>query len=289
MISRTLPGLAIVVLLIGCHSRDKNEPPTHDVRFRDRETGEVYDVTETEKVTAYAELDANGKEVKKPEMLREAHFVYTEEILDIPDAGPPPSAIRRVYSTADLQRSGDSKKPIPRLQNATVTLKLAGSTYLVEAGAQETGKLFEGDFPWLQGRFQDMLKSNRLRVGESWEIAKDVAGRQFCVKCAQLDLEHSKATGILQRVYQKDDRQFGVFQMDFEFIMFQGVPEVPAVRHRRTITLDACVDGTSSEFSASLHYIDDRVAPFTDSRPPGYTGMAVYVEGTDEISCRLRK
>jgi hypothetical protein len=200
-------------------------------------------------------------------------FLFEETILDA-DAKQQPTRLQRRYEQALSKKDGQQ-----------TTLSLEWKTLLIEKkddkfryaleGKDLTGEelrtleeeFAKGPSPWDANEL--LLPKDRVRINDSWTIATEPFVKDMEDNKMKVDAAKSTAKGKLLRVYDKDGRRFGVIEARLEFPLKNlGEDKDNAVPMVVDITLDTCIDGTSSDFlRTETTRIMEAVATQGDERP----------------------
>jgi hypothetical protein len=206
---------------------------------------------EEEKVVEEPKGAVKGGE-PKPRVGREGGvFLFEETILDI-DPGKGPTRLQRRYEQAVTKKDG--KEVTLPYEWKTVVIEKKDDKYRYSSdGTELTGEnaralddeFAKGPSPWDSNEL--LLPKKAVRVNESWTIATEPYIKEMEAQKLKVDAGKSTGTGKLLKVYDKDGRRFGVIEARLEFpLMNPG--EENAVPLTVDVTLDLCIDGSSSNF-----------------------------------------
>jgi hypothetical protein len=213
----------------------------------------------------------DGKVLQEQEQKIVTTQVYKETILE-KEKGKKPTKLRRDYTKA-VVKTGDKEKTLP-YQGKTVLLEKKDGKYhfTIEGGEELTGadaallnrEYNKGGDDTDEGDILDTLFPKKaVKVGESWKLDPKALLKAFerdSKQPAPVDKDKITGKGKLVRAYQKDGKQFGLFDFDIEMPMKGEFPLGPGqkapIQDGSKITLhvtaDACIDGTASDAVAEM-------------------------------------
>jgi hypothetical protein len=187
--------------------------------------------------------DADGKEVKKRQFKHSLVEEYTETVLEKGDKRP--GKFRRVYSKAV-----DGKKELPHQgrklryekQAAGYKVSAEDDKDLPDAVAKRLGAEAAGQT--LLDSITPLLPDKPVKVGETWTVSGKALAA--AVQGATLDVDKSKGSGKLVKVYRKGKRLFGVIEFKEDLILkFKDKESTGKVAIRGSV--DAVIDGSDTE------------------------------------------
>ncbi|HVK11575.1 MAG TPA: hypothetical protein VM597_22580 [Gemmataceae bacterium] len=231
---------------------------TFEIKLRKRGKGDFVAVTYEEKTSNSVTVSSpEGKVIdqQNQEVVEAAR--YKEEILE-KEEGKKPTKLRRTYDKAALTIDGKEQPfeysgkavNIQRLTSGYVfglddgkpLVGKAAGTLLKEFGIQKSGA---------ETIYAAVLPKKAVAVNDTWpidapavlkEVAGESAGQAF-------DLAKAKGTGKLTKAYKKDDKQFGVMEVE----LTAPLTALPGTAFKcragamfsMKLTLDTCIDGTA--------------------------------------------
>jgi hypothetical protein len=275
--------LAGLLLTVGA-GRGQDAYP---IKVRDAGVGDTTLVQKTETTHGRTVVtDASGWAVVNGEQISTEVTVYRETVL-AKDGAAPPTRLRRQYEKAQVQAPG-----------RVADLPCAGKTVLIEkADGQyhfrfENGReLTAAEATALDREFNRagnnpldleklLLPRSAVRPHEAWGVDMATFVKEFGGD-GEMEIEKEKATGngVLNKVYQKDGRQFGdlSYQMDLPLkAMGRGRDRVELDSGSKIVFqagMDLCIDGTAE--SAALNGVMKLSATGRVPLPDGKPGKAV--------------
>jgi hypothetical protein len=247
--TRTLWAVLLASLVGG--SAVAEDPVTLTIRRPAK--GDVVKETKTEDATATVEVK-KGEQKGMKQVPSTSRAVYTETVDDKKEADKKPSKLTRKYETWEVSREG--KKVDLGLDGKTVVIAKGFEKYTFEVDGKAVGgdaaallnKEFNSDEPDTD---ELMLPKKKVKPGDTWELDGKLVAKAFKDDLT-VDAEKVKAAGKLLRVYDKDKAKYGEIEYTIELPVI-GVPvdgkttdTLPGSKLNLTLTVDACIDGTSS-------------------------------------------
>jgi hypothetical protein len=239
--------LVLVAAVVNAHGQ------SYTIKLKlDPDPGQSVVVRDSSKETgAMKFVDLQGKLLheEKPGV---KESVYTETTLEKGD--PFPAKYKRTYETATEAKGEEKAKPFS-YQGRTVVFELKDGKYRV--GVVGKPPLDEKDQEKLTQQANDhseqtllvqhLAPKEAVKVGDSWKV--DVKKIASGAKPALINAEKSSVEAKLVKVYTKDKKQFGVFEIKAQLAV-EGVEDVmrfePPLVETLDLTLDAVIDGTST-------------------------------------------
>jgi hypothetical protein len=231
---------------------------TFEIKLRKRAKGDFVSVVYEEKTTnAMTVSSPDGKVLDKQNQEVVEAAKYKEEILEKED-GKKPSKLRRTYDKAGLTIDG-KEQPFEYSGKAVNIQRLtAGYVFALDDGKPLVGKAagqLPKEFPFdksgdetIQGA---VLPKKAVAVGDTWPVeAKDVL-KQIAGDTAEkaFDMTKAKGTGKLTKAYKKDDKQYGVLEIELAapLIALPGTEFKcrSGAAFSMKLALDTCIDGTA--------------------------------------------
>jgi len=224
------------------------------------------------------------------------HCVCTESVLAKESGRRRPTHAQRQYSKVSFQVDG-REVTLP-YAGKMVEVKKVGSGYqfLLEGQTPLTGEaawLLTKEFSNEEGiDFQAaILPKQPVKVYESWQIdMAPIVADWSKNKPMQVDGAKSAGLGQLMKVYEKEGRLFGElqFQIEMPFASIgQGQEKVPVQagsRVRMDITLDVCIDGSSSTGTMTAKY-DVSTAADVPMQDGSKAKLVIATQGTLQHGC----
>ncbi len=275
--------IPLVVLLAG----QARGAETYVVRMKPRGAGTQSATEFTSRVRlAVDKYDAQGQPAGDVLRVFSSKMAYETTILQA-DGGT--TRMRRKYGKVASSVDGGDEHPEP-VQDRTLLFvtKDGKTTVLTEKGEplpEELAARLEQ-----QGRqaaevgFEELMPKKPVGVGDSWPV--DAAA---WVKRKDVSLSVVKATAQLVKVYRKDGRQFGVFEtrteMTLKTMTFAGrkMDMQPGSRILAKSTMDACIDGSSTECLERGTYLFTAIV-----RAPGPDGVDTKMDQEIEVNYTTR-
>lgn len=181
-----------------------------------------------------------------------SEMAYTMTILEGPVAAP--QKIERKYTKAVI---GESSDPLA-IQGRTLVFENKFGVYILQNPGDpplpesETEKEEAEVNRGFTCKLTTLFPSGSVKVGESWDIDPIVILQSWCGSKLRdvTDLDKSSSRGKLVRVYKKDDRQFGVIEVEASLVVKEitdarvlGKPLATDIR----ISADFVIDGSGTE------------------------------------------
>ncbi|MFO0852616.1 MAG: hypothetical protein U0871_29250 [Gemmataceae bacterium] len=231
-----------------------------EIKFKPSKAGDKTRETVDEKTTTTVTAAVGGQEqTEKVESLEKLE--YTEEVIEYPaDPKDKKGAVKlkRSYTEADAVE-GDEKEGLGLAgKTVVITGKDGKYEYALDGGGDVTEaakKHFDEEFRDNSVSDDDILPGKPVKIGDTWAIdVKKLLGSLPDGMTA--DAAGSSAGGKLTKVYQKDGKTFGVFEVTMELVLtkFKQEDEETALKAGSKLTIettyDGCIDGTSHEMTA---------------------------------------
>jgi len=248
----------LAVALVAWSAAGQDGPVT--IKLKKGGAGTVTKETKTEKAENKVGISIMGTVQNKVEG-GSSKFVYTDEVIEQPAGAKKPTKLKRTYETAELKTTMDQGN-----------LDLAGKSVLIE----KKGDKYEfsvGDKP-LGGKAADVLgkefnkktdtdeeaflPKKPVKVGDSWKPDLPALAKELGSEGMTVDVEKSKATATLKKVYKKGDATYGVIDVDLELVVTKvggGGMEISlndGSKLTLKIELDGCIDGTQSTGTSKM-------------------------------------
>jgi hypothetical protein len=199
-------------------------------------------------------IDASGKVLQQLAPNQTEEEDYTETILEKGERAP--QKYRQTYRTArTVEGQGEKKASHPYIwQGRALEYELRGGKYTVTPDGEPT--IPDEVLKTLAARanqrttaeFDKVFDPGKpVAVGDRWSLSRKLL-TAFKDE-GELDLERSKGTGKLVKVYDKDGKRFGVIAVDLQlaFKTLRGTPFDPPALSTLHLSLDTPIDGSSTE------------------------------------------
>lgn len=256
-------AVTLVVGLVGCSSGSKpsgaaggtdkkggtsTEPVAYTLKLKSHpDVGQSMTVIQKENSDGtFGIKDAAGKVLKEDKNQEVKETTYTVTTLEKGDKRP--AKFKRVYETATVKQGNQSKTK--SYSGKTVVFELKDGKYdiAIEGGGALDAKDLkdlgeEVNKPEMEEAF---LPKKPVKVGESWDMDAKLVGE--AMGSMELDLEKTKATAKLAKVYSKDGKQFGVIDLNLKLAV-KGMNELkfdPPAVFDFTGALDTAIDGSTT-------------------------------------------
>jgi len=249
---RFLAVVAVGTLSLGCLSAEEA------ITIKTKKPAKGHVVKETKTVTENVKVTVMGQDQNQESVTK---LVYTEEVLEKPDAAKRPTKLKRVYETAEMTKNG-----------AKEDIGLAGKTVLVEKAADGYKITVDGQEPSVMAALvlkkefrkekevtdEHFLPKIAVKVGDTWKIdmaplARDASGE------LEMDADKSSGTGKLIKVYEKDGKKFGTIEVTLDLTVSkigedggQQVELKEGSKFNATAVMDVCIDGTATGGAAKM-------------------------------------
>lgn len=263
-------------------TRRPSEPPSPAdaparVLLRARQAGDRVRVTESRETIKTLYFDDFGR--KREEVWKEwQEFAYTEEVLAVPAAGGLPTKARRVYTTAVERRAG--KQGV----YAVHEYEFANKVVLIEKQEGTYGYRLEGGGPitgsearWFRHAYEPrasiplrrLIPDRLIEPGKAWVLDREVIDDTARSSRLTIDAERSIGSGLLLNAYRRDGRRFGAFAFHHKLIPTEHAGKTlrPGSTEVVDISWDACIDGTTNEYTQTIRVRRDHRLPIELDRP----------------------
>jgi hypothetical protein len=279
---RRLGLLGILALIVAAAPVSVDD--TYTIKLKKREQGAV--VTQSKRDVEETNFKLEGPDGKVLQEKKDSRTIteeYKETILD-KKKGKKATKLRREYTKA-IAKTSDNEKELP-YQGKTVLIEQKDDgkyRFTIEGGAEIKGKDAEHlnrAFNKSEGGDADenalekaIFPTKAVKVNGTWTIDADAFVKAINKDAKQpLPLDKSKVDGKgkLLKVYRKNDRQYGILDIevrmplkgDFPLGGNQGAPIQEGSKMVLHVKADACIDGTSSDSSAEMSMEMDVKATF---------------------------
>lgn len=233
-----------------------------EVKLRKRAQGDFIAVSFEEKTTnALTVSSPEGKvlNTENTEVVESAK--YKEELLE-KEAGKKPTKLRRTYEKATMTVGGKAQEFAYSGKAITVQRLTAGYVFTFDDGKPLVGeaagllpKEFTTEKSGDETIYAAVLPKKPVAVGAAWPVAAKDVLKEIAGETADkaFDLTKAKGTGKLTKAYKKDDKQFGVLEIELS----APLTVLPDSRSNAlfkcragsaftmTLVFDACIDGTA--------------------------------------------
>ena len=213
--------------------------------------GDVKDATRTEKANNKITVTAGGMDMVREES-GSSTFAYRDEIIERPADAKRATKLKRTYKTAELLK--DNVKEDLDLAGKTVLIEKKGDKYEFTVDGKEVtgkaGELLTKEFGKEKHLTEDdLFPKTPVKIGDTWKVDPVKVAKELGDGGMVIDVDKSKATGKLLKVYDKAGSKFGVMEITMELTVttVKGDREIPLKDGSKltiTVIADACIDGT---------------------------------------------
>lgn len=247
---RRIIGAGLLAMALVTWVAAQDGPVT--IKLKKGGAGTVTKETKTEKAENKVGISIMGMVQNKVEG-GSSKFVYTDEVIEQPAGAKKPTKLKRAYETAELKTTADQGG-----------IDLAGKTVLIEKKGDKYEFTADGKpLPAKAATFLDkefnkkteadeeaFLPKKPVKVGDTWKPDLPALTKELASEGMTVDVDKSKATATLKKVYKKGDATFGVIEVDLELLVTKvggGGMEIPLNDGSKLaikVELDGCIDGT---------------------------------------------
>jgi hypothetical protein len=256
------------------------------IRIKTLTKGETIQVVKTETMQGDVKFMADvGKVIETRETKSVEDFAYQQTILERETSGPA-TRLQRIYEKAQATAEGKTKDLA--YQGKTVLIEKKTGKYIF--GIEGGNELTAADAPQLDKEFNraedsehDLLQALLLpraavQLGQTWKMDMDKLLKVLLKgdQTVAVDAANSSGTGKLLRVYQRDGRRFGVFEVRLD-LPLKGVPENGKIKvafdaggHMTMVYhSDICIDGSvpDGELKGTMQMNGTAHVPGPDGKP----------------------
>jgi hypothetical protein len=219
--------------------------------------------------TEFKLLDSNGNAVMDKKETKSQKFIFHETGVERAAGGEDLVHIKRYYEHAERKVDG-TRQTLPyqgktlqiHKKNGTFVFEIEGDDVIYGKEAEElTEEFTKGGFTKLVA--EPFLPRKAVKVNDTWKFDVAPLARDFS-KDGKIDVDDtkSKGSGKLLKVYQKNGKQFGVFELLIEFPVTHlnnDGTKTPTKEGKITIKLerDGCIDGTLEESTVKVNFDGD--------------------------------
>jgi hypothetical protein len=242
---------------------------TYTIKLKKSEKGAVATQTKQDSEESRFKLEGpDGKVLQEKKESRTITEEFKETILEKPK-GKKATKVRREYAKA-VVKTGEGEKEMPYQGKTVLIEKKADGKYhfTIEGGEEIKGKdaeslnrafnKEEGDDSDENALEKAIMPTKAVKVNGTWTIDANALVKALNKGAKQpLPVDKSKieGKGKLLKAYKKDDRQFGVLDIevrmplkgDFPLGGGQGAPIQDGSKMVLRVKVDGCIDGTSSD------------------------------------------
>jgi hypothetical protein len=228
----------------------------------DKSQVKVVDSSEVE----FKLLDANGNAAVDKKETKEHKLVFEEIGLERAAAGEDLVRLKRRYEHAERKIDG-ARQTLPYQgktlhvfkKDGVFVFEVEGDDIIYGKEAEELSEEFtKGGFTKLIS--DPFLPRKAVKVGETWKFETAQLAKDFS-KDGKIEIDDTKSTGSgkLLKVYQKNGKQFGVFELVIELpvtTLINDGNRTPTKEGKITIKLerDGCIDGTLEASSIKVNF-----------------------------------
>lgn len=249
---RRLPAIALTWLVaVPAFAQDAS----YEIKLKKEARGDRVKVASTDVGNMKFKLELMGQEDAKDEK-KTVKLGYTEEVVEKSADAKDATKLKRKYTLAERTKDGETTKLA--YHGKTVVIEKKGDDYTFTADGQE---LDEEDAEELDEEFNeddipldnaDFLPGRPVKLNESWTVDATKVAKAFeAGGPLGLDAKATRITGKLTKAYTKDDRRFGVIELDITLgvkelrVDGQEIAMKPGSTIKATMTLGLCIDATA--------------------------------------------
>jgi len=241
---------------------------SYTLKFKESAKGDTARVKKVDtELQQFNLVDNTGKMLDGKDEKNVSTMMYTETILDKPDAKKPPTRVKRVYEKAELTANGITT--ILPMQGKTVLIERKDNKYIYTyegggaVGDAET-KLLDKEFAEENPKGSDFSKkflpSDTMKIGQEVKRPARELAKEFGLdeKTFVIDFDKATASVTLAKIYKKNGSDHGdiVFKVALP-ITAMKVPGLdikfkPGAVFLIEFTIAACVDGTASDAAMKI-------------------------------------
>jgi hypothetical protein len=216
--------------------------------------------------TEFKLVDSNGNAVMDKKETKTVKFVFLETGLERAATGDDLVHVKRQYEHAERKVDG-ARQTLPyqgktlniQKKNGTWVFEIEGDDVIYGKEAEElTEEFVKGGATKLVN--DAFLPRKAVKVDDTWKLDVAPLARDFG-KDGKIEVDETKAkgSGKLLKVYQKNGKQFGVFELTIEVPVTALVNDgnkTPTKEGKITIKVerDGCIDGTLEESAIKVHF-----------------------------------
>jgi hypothetical protein len=273
MIRRLVPlALTVtVVLVMGCRqSVETTTAPdpgaTYAIKIREEQQGDKFEVSVSETMNDELVMPMKTNKTKA-----ERRFEYTEHIIEMPTGAKQPTKLTRNYKTAKRTNLKSRELKSLSYEGKTVTIEKKNDTYVFTADGKslpsgEVDELKDEFSRSDKGKIEAMLPKQPVKVGEAWSADPETIRTLFGSVGPAINLEKTKCTCTLTRVYTEEGKQRGVIAFNFDIVFEPKIPgksmNSPSGSVNANGNFDVVIDGSSRE--GTLRGTTKASSSFTD-------------------------
>jgi len=248
MFKQVTGALALAVLVGAAQGQE------YTLKFKSYpDKGQTFVVKESDKGTTTSKIDVNGMTVNDDKKTAK-EIEYDLKVVKPGD--PKPAEFTRTYAKAENNENGKTTK-----------LPYAGRTIIFTLNKDEYKVTAEGEPSLTDKDLADLVKQGKdpiagldpildpgkkVKVGDTWNPDKEklieVFGKETFGK---VDMDKSKVTGKLLKVYDKGKQQWGSIELVIEIVIKELSGPASALKFsepavlKMTLTIDRPIDGSS--------------------------------------------
>jgi hypothetical protein len=276
--------LALLACLVSAATALGQE--SYTIRIKTLTKDETIEVVKTETMQGDVKFVADlGKVIETRETKSAEESAYRQTILER-ETGGPATRLQRTYEKAQATAEGKTKDLAYQGKTVLVERKNGKYVFQIEGGNELTA----ADAPQLDKEFNrapdsehDLLQALLLprtpvRPGQTWKMEMDKLLKVLLKgdQTVAVDAAGSSGTGKLLRVYERDGRRFGVFEVHLD-LPLKGVPENgkikvpfdPGAHMTMVYHSDICIDGSlpDGELKGTMQMNGTAHVPGPDGKP----------------------
>jgi hypothetical protein len=259
MTMRRILSLAALAALLTAPVQAGEEKYT--IKVKKATKGQVEQVSKDEQSKEQIKIsDNNNNVLKEMDEMKGHAYVYKQTTLEV-KGDEKPTKLKRKYDKARSMSGGEMHKLAYEGKTVLIEKKGEKYTFKVEGGEELTGddaKELDKEFN-KKGELNEseleklVLPPGPVKLNESWKVDPKVIAKLLQEEAMlKLNLEKTKATGKLTKVYRKDRRQFGVIVIHMTIVPDSMTKDgmtfafTPTSKMVLEMTMDGCIDGSSS-------------------------------------------
>jgi hypothetical protein len=256
MIRRLIPASVLLAGLIGCGGKVEvpgvgsvgggtgdNPDVTYTIKLREKQAGDRFNVTVTTSHSTKKEDQVGGKK-KTDETNQGEKFEYSEVVEEVKDGRP--TKVKRTYKVAEIKGKPTS------FAGKTVEVQLSKPGVFsarVEKGGEILGpeRMHFADAVGRPDQLAVLLPTRAIKVNETFVL--DPPQLEKVIGPLQPLQDTRTGDGKLTKVYSKDGRQYGVFEVGVGITLKAG-PETgiqPGSGENTVVVYDGCIDGSATD------------------------------------------
>jgi hypothetical protein len=242
--TRLMTGLVVCWAMVAAPFGQAQEKYT--IKIKEAGKGDTYKSTTTETTKSTVNVvDNKDKSFTETSDTGNKSFAFVVSILEKATGAEKPTSSTKTYEKAAITRNGETR--VSSLEGKKLLIEKKGDKFEYrqadgkELSADELGDL---DSDLNKGSITSFEKSispkKPVQLNESWVIESADFAKGLDEAAELFDLTKIKLQAKLVRVYQKDGRQFGIIEFDYDLPFKQ--PRVGKMALKGSF--DGCIDGS---------------------------------------------